>query len=220
MLDDKEHTKTGTEAVWYDGWDIDEKKRERYSKLSKNSYQAKLKAVTENKIGHYQTINQPRLNPNELMPKLKPNGLRTLSLFSGGGGLDLGFDVAGFSHVASYEILDFAAKTIQLNRPKWNVFTGAEGDVTNIDWRIYKGKVDVIHGGPPCQPFSTAGKQRGKNDVRDMIPEFVRCVQEIEPLAFVAENVPGLTSKKFKLYLQETLFQPLQSDLFHQNVYA
>ena len=198
MKEQKEHTIKGTAASWYDGWDISEEQREKYSNLSKNSYKAKLKAITENKVGKYQKINQPRLDLNTLMPRLEQNGLRTLSLFSGGGGLDLGFDLAGFTHVASYEILDFAAKTIKLNRPKWTVFTGQEGDVTSIDWKIYNGKVDVIHGGPPCQPFSTAGKQRGKKDARDMIPEFVRCVKEIKPKAFIAENVSGLTSKKFK----------------------
>ena len=202
MKEQKEHTLTGTDASWYDGWDVSSEQKEKYSTLSKNSYQAKLKAVTENRIGHYQEINTPKIDPNKLMPKLKKNGLRTLSLFSGGGGLDLGFDLAGFNHVASYEILEFAAKTIKFNRPSWKVYTGDEGDVTNIDWTTYKGKVDVIHGGPPCQPFSTAGKQKGSADARDMIPEFVRCVKEIEPKAFVAENVSGLTSKKFKNLLR------------------
>lgn len=212
MKDVKEHTLSGTDASWYDGWEISEEQREKYSDLSKNSYQAKLKAITENKIGHYQEINDPKLDPNDLMRKLKKNGLRTLSLFSGGGGLDLGFDLAGFTHVASYEILDFAAKTIKLNRPSWKVFSGDDGDVTSIDWSTYKGKVDVIHGGPPCQPFSTAGKQKGSKDARDMIPEFVRCVMEIKPKAFIAENVSGLTSKKFKEYLNQTLFKPLEKD--------
>ena len=210
MEERKEHTMKGVDASWYEGWDISDEQREKYSNLSKNSYQAKLKAITENKVGAYQKINTPRLNPKSLMPKLKNNGLRTLSLFSGGGGLDLGFDLAGFKHVASYEILDFAAETIKLNRPKWKVFTGEDGDVTNVSWENYKDQVDVIHGGPPCQPFSTAGKQRGKQDVRDMIPEFVRCVREIAPKAFIAENVSGLTSKKFTEYLNVTLFKPLK----------
>lgn len=212
MSESKAHTLTGTDSSWYDGWEISNEKREEYSQLSKKSYKAKLKAITENKVGHYQDINTPQLDPNDLMPQLQKNGLRTLSLFSGGGGLDLGFDLAGFEHVASYEILDFAAKTIKQNRPDWDVFSGKDGDVTNIDWTKYKGKVDVIHGGPPCQPFSTAGKQKGKDDARDMIPEFVRCVKEIEPKAFVIENVSGLTSAKFKKYLSETIFRPLEKD--------
>ena len=124
MDDIKAHTLTGTDASWYDGWEIDAEQRAKYSAISKNSYKAKLKAITENKIGYYQEINTPKLNASKLMPKQKNNGLKTLSLFSGGGGLDLGFDLAGFSHVASYEILDFAAKTIRLNRPRWKVYSG------------------------------------------------------------------------------------------------
>jgi len=212
MSENKAHNLTGKDASWYDGWKISPEQRQKYSDLSKSSYQGKLKAITENKIGYYQKINTPRIDAASLMPKLKSNGLRTLSLFSGGGGLDLGFDLAGFTHVASYEILDFAAKTIQINRPSWKVHTGKDGDVTSVNWKKYKNKVDVIHGGPPCQPFSTAGKQRGSNDARDMIPEFVRCVKEIEPKAFIAENVSGLTSKKFKEYLDQTLFIPLKKD--------
>ena len=64
MKEPKEHTLRGTEASWYSGWDITEEKRLMYSNLSKNSYKAKLKAVTENKVGYYQTINIPRLDPH------------------------------------------------------------------------------------------------------------------------------------------------------------
>lgn len=212
MKEIKEHTLTGTDASWYDGWVITPEQKKKYSETSKNSYQAKLKALKENHVGQFQEINVPNLKINKLIPKLKKNGLRSLSLFSGGGGLDLGFDLAGYTHVASYELLDFAADTIRHNRPNWKVYSGQDGDVTNIDWSKYKGKVDVVHGGPPCQPFSTAGKQKGSKDARDMIPEFVRCVQQIEPKAFVAENVSGLTSKKFEQYLEETIFTPLQND--------
>jgi len=212
MEEIKKHTLTGTEASWYQGWNISQAQKEKYSILSKESYQAKLRAITEDRVGYYQKINIPRLNPNQLMPRLEKNGLKTLSLFSGGGGLDLGFDLAGFTHVASYEILNFAAQTLKLNRPKWKVFTESEGDVTNINWKSYKGQVDIVHGGPPCQPFSTAGNQKGSEDARDMIPEFVRCVKEINPQAFMAENVSGLTTKKFKEYLQITLFRPLEKE--------
>lgn len=202
----------GTNANWYTGWNISKDERLRYSKLSKESAKAKQKAIAENKIGYYQIINKPRLNPNRLMPIIRSTGLKALSLFSGGGGMDLGFDRAGFKHVASYELLDFAAESIRLNRPNWNVFSGEQGDVTEIDWSKYKGQVDVIHGGPPCQPFSTAGRQKGSKDVRDMVPEHVRCIQEIKPRAFVLENVQGLSSKKFIMYLQKVLYKPLEKE--------
>lgn len=219
MDDLKPHSQSGTEAVWYSGWDISDAERARYSVLSKNSFKAKRKALSENRIGHYQEINKPRLDPNRLMPKLSDNGLRSLSLFSGGGGLDLGFDRAGYQHVASYELLPFAGETLRLNRPDWKVFSGSDGDVTSVDWTPYHGKVDVVHGGPPCQPFSTAGRQRGSADPRDMIPQFVRCVNVVQPQAFVAENVPGLTSAKFKTYLEETLFGPLR-DQYHIQMFV
>ncbi|MFC1771188.1 DNA cytosine methyltransferase [Candidatus Margulisiibacteriota bacterium] len=78
-----------------------------------------------------------------------------------------------------------------------------------ISWKKYRGKVDVVHGGPPCQPFSTSGRQNGSKDVRDMVPEFVRAIKEISPKAFLMENVPGLNTSKFKDYLDKTLYLPL-----------
>lgn len=146
------------------------------------------------------------------MPQRSANGLSALSLFSGGGGLDLGFERAGYEHVASYEVLDHAAETLQRNRPNWTVYSGDDGDVTAVDWREFRGAVDVVHGGPPCQPFSVAGRQQGRSDVRDMFPEFVRCVLEVRPRAFVAENVAAIAKAKFSAYVQQTIFDPLSLD--------
>ncbi len=96
------------------------------------------------------------------MPRLKSNGIRTLSLFSGGGGLDLGFDLAGFSHLSSYDVLDFAGDTLRANRPGWDIQSGKAGNVLEVDWAPYRGRVDLIHGGPPCQPFSIAGRRKAR----------------------------------------------------------
>lgn len=207
----QESTRTGTDSEWYQGWDISPSQRARYSEISRKSYQAKVKALKDNEIGQYQKVNVPTLDPMKLMPKLKSNQLKMISLFSGGGGLDLGFDRAGFKHVASYEILDFAAESIRLNRPSWKVYGSEDGDVKKVDWNQYRGKIDIVHGGPPCQPFSMAGRQKGKLDSRDMIPEFVRCVKETQPAAFVMENVFGLTSEKFRDYLDKYFYSPLSS---------
>ena len=143
------------------------------------------------------------------MPQMPKNKWRTLSLFSGGGGLDLGFDRAGFTHIASYDILTEAGNTLRNLRPEWQIFSGEKGDVKKVDWRSYRSSVDIIHGGPPCQPFSIAGRQKGKEDNRDMFPEFIRAVLEIEPIIFVAENVTVLISKKFGKYVQEVIESPL-----------
>ena len=143
------------------------------------------------------------------MPQLANNGLRALSLFSGCGGLDLGFDRAGHQHVASFEILADAAATLVKARPEWEVHGGADGDVTTVDWRRWRNLVDVVHGGPPCQPFSNAGRQAGKDDSRDMWPELVRCVLAVRPRAFIAENVPALASAKFSEYVRTQILEPL-----------
>ena len=143
------------------------------------------------------------------MPKRRKNGLAGLSLFSGCGGLDLGFERAGFDHVASYDILVETGEVLKAARPKWTVYSGPDGDVTRVDWRRYRGKIDVLHGGPPCQPFSVAGSRKGAADVRDMVPEFVRAVLAILPRAFVMENVAGLKQKKFEQYLGDVLYGPL-----------
>jgi DNA (cytosine-5)-methyltransferase 1 len=173
---------------------------------------AKAKRHAENGAEPVHPLFEPALDPGLLMPALPRCELRALSLFSGCGGLDLGFDLAGFTHAASYELLEFAADTIRANRPDWKVFSGVQGDVTTVDWDQYARQIDVIHGGPPCQPFSTAGRRQGSRDPRDMIPEFVRAVLAIEPAAFVVENVAGLLTSKFSSYVRETVYKPLQRD--------
>lgn len=193
----------------HQGWEITEEKRDAYSKRSQASSRAKAQALRGEGKKPIHEINFPKLNPEHLMPQLASNGLRTLSLFSGGGGFDLGFEKAGFTHVAAYDILTEAGITLRNIRPHWHVFAGEEGDVTKVNWQKYRGLVDVIQGGPPCQPFSVAGYQKGKEDSRDMFPEFVRAVLKIEPIAFVAENVTALVGKKFSKYVQEVIEEPL-----------
>ncbi len=155
-------------------------------------------------------VNVPNLRPVDLMPPVQSNGLRALSLFSGGGGLDLGFERAGYAHAASYEIMADAAATLSKARPEWEVHGGADADVTAVSWRRWRDEVDIVHGGPPCQPFSNAGRQLGSADVRDMWPAFVDCVQATRPAAFIAENVPALASKKFQTYVDEHILRPLE----------
>jgi hypothetical protein len=66
--------------------------------------------------------------------------------------MDIGFERAGFEHVASFEIMEHAVAVLREARPKWRVFGGVDGDVCQVDWRGYRGEVDVLHGGPPCSP--------------------------------------------------------------------
>lgn len=200
---------------------LTEEERIRFRKIASESRQAKKDAMEGKGPAPIHGIYRPRFNPNALMPQLRRVSVPSLSLFSGGGGLDLGFDLAGFQHAGSWEILDEAANTLKHNRPEWTVFGGAEGDVRNADWTAYKGSIAVVHGGPPCQPFSNAGKQRGAADPRDMWPEFVRAVLTIKPDVFVAENVAALASSTFSNYVSDNIIHPLQgkyhivAKLFH-----
>ena len=189
-------------------YDISKTKREWYREVSIRSRLRKHAAVNGELKCLPTAVNTPVLKPERLMPKLHANGLSALSLFSGGGGLDLGFERAGFQHVASYDVLDICGRTLRRNRPAWRVHSGTEGDVTEVEWTQYAG-VDVIHGGPPCQPFSIAGKQRGASDERDMWPSFIAAVLTLTPAAFVAENVPGLLDPKFAQYVEKAILTPL-----------
>ena len=189
---------------------LTEEKREEYRKISKESRLAKS-AATKGLLDIVHKENTPCLNISSLMPQLENNGLRTLSLFSGGGGLDLGFDRAGYEHIASYELIPICEETFKINRPNWKIYTGLDnGDVTKVDWRKYSNRVDIIHGGPPCQPFSIAGEQKGINDDRNMWGEFTRAVNSIKPKAFIAENVLGLLNPKFDGFVKYYILDELK----------
>lgn len=191
-------------------YDLTDEKRGEYRRISQESRLAKLAAESGLHKGLH-SINKPKLDPNKLMPQLSLNELSCMSLFSGGGGLDLGFDKAGFTHIASYELIPICKDTLLKNRPDWVVFGGPDdGDVTKIDWNCYKGKIDVLHGGPPCQPFSIAGEQKGIDDERNMWGEFSRAVNTIKPLAFIAENVLGLLNPKFDSFVKTYILDQLK----------
>lgn len=114
-----------------------------------------------------------------------------VELFAGAGGLALGLEQAGFKSLLLNEKDKYACQTLRLNRPDWNV---VEDDITNVDFSHLKGKVDLLTGGFPCQPFSYAGKQLGFEDLRGtLVFEMARAIKEIQPKVFLAENVKGLT---------------------------
>jgi DNA (cytosine-5)-methyltransferase 1 len=205
----KKSSARGTDAPWYRGWDLTEDERAVFRATTVASQAAKRRALNGECEGSKHPINQPRLDACSLMPRMPLNGLRALSLFSGGGGLDIGFDRAGYEHAASYELMVDAAAIIRKARPHWDVFGGNEGDVTRTDWSRYRDRVDILHGGPPCQPFSHAGRREGPNDSRDLIPEFVRAVKAVRPQAFLFENVLGLRTKLFAQYVDSALIRPL-----------
>lgn len=195
-------------------YELTDEQRDRYRAISIRSQQRKQELLRDH---CEETSSQgfelgERLDPNDLMPLLEPNELTSLSLFAGGGGLDLGFERAGFRHRASFEILDVCGSTLLTNRPAWDVRSGeSAGDVRAAAFTPFRG-VDVVHGGPPCQPFSTAGKQAGADDPRNMWPDFVRCVLQTRPRAFIAENVPGMLDRKFEGFVSGNIIAPLEGN--------
>lgn len=115
-----------------------------------------------------------------------------IELFAGAGGLALGMSMAGFRHVLLNEVDHDACKTLTDNRPDWNV---VEGDIHQLDFTHYKGNIDLLTGGFPCQAFSYAGNKGGFEDTRGtLFFELARAVSEVQPKVFLCENVKGLAS--------------------------
>jgi DNA (cytosine-5)-methyltransferase 1 len=186
-----------------------------YRRISQESFKAKMRAE-QGLLSSVHSVHIPRFDPNQLMPQLESNRLTTLSLFSGGGGLDLGFDKAGYTHQGAYELIPICGETLTSNRPNWIIHSGPEkGDVTQVVWQPYISLIDVIHGGPPCQPFSIAGQQAGQHDERNMWGEFIRAINTIKPKAFVAENVLGILNPKFKGFVQMYILDKLPDYHLH-----
>ena len=159
------------------------------------------------------------------------SSIKHLSLFAGCGGIDLGFNWAGFESIAAVEIKQFACDTLKKNHPGIKVFgpPDYDGDVRRFDADVLKQmvgdtEIDVISGGPPCQPFSVAASQRFyKNDDRykrkgdqdsekgNLLPEYIRIINALRPRVFVIENVAALISWNDGKFLTESL-KALDSD--------
>lgn len=151
--------------------------------------------------------------------------IKHLSLFAGCGGIDLGFKWAGFETVAAVEIRQFACETLKKNHPNAKIFgpPAFDGDIRNFNAQVLREmigdvEIDVISGGPPCQPFSVASAQRFyKTDERykrkgdqdsekgNLLPEYIRIINELRPKVFVIENVAALISWNDGKFLTESL---------------
>jgi DNA (cytosine-5)-methyltransferase 1 len=132
----------------------------------------------------------------------------SVELFSGCGGLALGLARAGYRSQRMSEWDKHSVTNVTHNRKvglvpvrDWPIHLE---DVRTVAWSQYQG-VDLVAGGPPCQPFSIGGRHRGEEDGRDMWPEAVRAVREIQPRAFLFENVRGLLRPAFEQYLKWVL---------------
>lgn len=135
----------------------------------------------------------------------------SVELFTGGGGLALAMSDVGFRHLVTVELDRRACATLRANHAR-DVSTAAlpmgssggwpliEGDVRAVDFKPWEGRVDVVAGGVPCQPWSLGGAHKGYDDPRNLWPELFRCVRETRPKAIMAENVKGLLRPSFKPY--------------------
>ena len=118
--------------------------------------------------------------------------IRHIELFAGAGGLALGLEHAGMECLLLVENDKKACQTLKNNRPEWNVICE---DIRKIDFSSYHDQIDLVSGGFPCQAFSYAGKRLGMEDTRGtLFYEFARCLKEVRPKMFLAENVKGLLS--------------------------
>lgn len=145
--------------------------------------------------------------------------MRSIELFAGAGGLGIGLHEAGFHPLKIIEWNRYCCDTIRENKERgvnavagWTV---TESDVRAVDFRCYEDRVELVSGGPPCQPFSLGGRHRAHDDARDMFPEAIRAVRQARPRAFLFENVKGLTRSTFRNY-----FEYIRLQLEHPEVAA
>ncbi|MFE5565478.1 DNA cytosine methyltransferase [Amycolatopsis japonica] len=166
------------------------------------------------------------------MSELEESRRTSVELFAGGGGLAMGVERAGFHPLLFNEFAKYACETLDVNvskrhkadrvriqassedpvavdpyevPPPGAVVPIVEGDVQRIDMGNLNGRVDVLAGGPPCQPFSLGGVAKGDEDKRNMFPQMFRAVRQIQPKAVICENVRGLLRPSFKPYFDYIL---------------
>lgn len=121
------------------------------------------------------------------------------SLFSGIGGFDLAAEWAGWDNIFHCEWNPFGQKVLKHHFPN----SISYNDITKTDFSIHAGQIDILTGGFPCQPYSSAGKRLGKADERHLFPEMLRAIKEIKPRWVIGENVRGLVSWKGGMVFNE-----------------
>lgn len=130
--------------------------------------------------------------------------MKHISLFSGIGGFDLAAEWMGWENVAHCEWNSFGQRVLKYYWPNAISYH----DITKTDFTIHRGTIDIVTGGFPCQPYSVAGKRKGKEDERHLWPEMLRAIREIQPRWVVGENVRGIINWNGGL-----VFNEVQADL-------
>ncbi len=132
--------------------------------------------------------------------------VRSVDLFCGCGGLSLGLEWAGFTSILAVDRDHNCTATYAAHFTQTKVLTT---DAHTLDFSPWA-NVDLLAGGPPCQPFSVKGKQHGRFDDRDGLPIFIRAASELRPRYILMENVPALAAGRHAAYLHEAVLKPLQ----------
>lgn len=127
--------------------------------------------------------------------------------------MTLGMKEAGVRTVCAVEIEPYRMATFRSHTREAEIL---EGDIRSMSFARYRGRVELVCGGPPCQPFSSGGLRRAEADERDMIPYFIQAVREIQPVAFLMENVPGLVAGDRLSYLARVI-RDLESEDYSVN---
>jgi DNA (cytosine-5)-methyltransferase 1 len=137
--------------------------------------------------------------------------VKSVELFTGAGGLAIGTAIAGFHHLALVERDKHSCHTLRENQERgvsvvkdWCVH---QLDVADFDFSTIDGEIDLLAGGPPCQPFSIGGRHGASKDSRDMFPQFFQAVRALRPKAFLIENVRGLLRQNFATYFEYVTLQ-------------
>lgn len=144
--------------------------------------------------------------------------MRSIELFAGAGGLGLGSTFAGAYPQMIIERDRWCCDTLRRNRPNLEGWPDPDQrDIRDVKFSVYEDKVDLVTGGPPCQPFSVGGKHRAHEDHRDMWSEAVRAVRETRPKAFIFENVKGLTRNSFSAYFAYITLQLAYPELVRRS---
>lgn len=133
--------------------------------------------------------------------------MKSVELFAGGGGLAIGLEQAGFEPSYIIENNKDACNTLAANYLGKSGAIIHSGDIRKFNYTSIGEGITLVSGGPPCQPFSLGGNHKAFNDERDLFPEAVRAIRELQPQAFIFENVKGLLRKSFAEYFEYILLQ-------------
>lgn len=155
----------------------------------------------------------PRYASAMLEPRGETKDRTSVELFAGGGGLAMAIHRAGFRPLLVNELVKWACKTLEANKAELRgdeefipsvgqAWPLVPGDVRDIKFDYLWDQVDLLAGGPPCQPFSLGGVAKGDEDRRNMFPEMFRAIRDIQPKAVICENVQGLLRPSFRPYFE------------------